>query len=178
MYHVPIIVNRRRGIKIISEKADRKLKDNGLFYQALSALKPPRIILLAILLSAICFSGIPHLEQRLHLVKQWHPASDSIKDRMLYGSEYRLISRIQSELPPDAKILLFSKQDLALLPYYFYPRQIYQVGVVSDSDNIYMDLPPSPYPLRHPKSFNADYWLNVKGEGDFMLRRPSQFNRE
>ncbi len=97
---------------------------------------------------------------------------------MLYGPSYQLILEGQRTLPSHADILLFSQQDPALLPYYFYPRRIYQIWVMPETDHIYMDLPTPHYPVRPPQSFDADYRIDLFRGGDFIIRKVLKNKKE
>lgn len=108
---------------------------------------------------AIYFSGIPHLRKQFSLMKQWQAASDTGKQNILHGSLSNLFILAKDKTHPDSRILLFSQVDPALIPYYLYPRVLYQVQPDPETNRSYMNLSASPYPLRHPQSFEVDWHI-------------------
>jgi len=105
-------------------------------------------------------SGGPTIYERSALLRRWQHLAPEARRAMLQGPMAPLIAKVERQVPANGAILLFAGLDPALLPYYLYPRKIWQPGVDPETNAVYMDLPPSPYPLRRPETFAVDWHLD------------------
>lgn len=76
--------------------------------------------------------------------------------------------KARASIPETEGILLFSGIDPALLPYALFPRKIWQIQTDPETNRIYMDLPPTPYPQRQPESFPAPWELIITQDSVMM----------
>jgi len=123
-------------------------------------MKSASQILVGILLVAAVFSGGSVVYERWTLLRSWQQSSPEVGRGLLQGPMAPLIARVEREVPANGTMLLFAGLDPALLPYYLYPRKIWQPGVDPETNAVYMELPPSPYPLRRPETFAVDWYLD------------------
>lgn len=117
-------------------------------------------LLLLILLCAALAGSLPLGAERWRLIAQWQAADPREREVMLFGPYAPAVEKVRRTVPADGTILLFSGLDPALLPYALYPRRIWQPGVDPETNAVYMDLPPSPYPPRRPETFAVDWYLD------------------
>lgn len=117
------------------------------------------LILTGVILTAALLSGVMTVAERLMSIRQWRSASLSQQEEWQYGFAAPVIGRVRAAIHGNGSLLLQAGLDPALLPYYLFPRRIYQTGTDPETNAVYMHLPPTPYPQRSPESFAVDALL-------------------
>ena len=131
-------------------------------------------LFLLVLAAALLFSGPRLFRERLLFLLEWRAAPEAAREKILYGDDSGLILFAGSNIPPQESILLSSELDPALIPYYLHPRKIYQLRSDPETNSAYMKLPPSPYPVRRPESFDADWHVDHSLSGGRAVRSPAK----
>ncbi|HEY5998013.1 MAG TPA: hypothetical protein VI078_01755 [bacterium] len=122
--------------------------------------RPARAVAAVLLLAAVAGAAV-ECSRRFDEVSLWRHGPADAKEYLHYGPYREVFAYADAHIPPTASLLLFSEWDPALLPYYLYPRRIWQVDVEPEYNHVLMRLPPSSYPRRDPGSFAVDWvlWL-------------------
>lgn len=122
-------------------------------------------VIVALLLVAALAGAVREGGQCLKQVGQWRKGPTDVRERLQFGSYREVFSFSGSRVSPKASVLLLSDWDPALLPYYLYPRKIFQLDVDPETNQDFMKLPPSPYPRRRPESFAVDWVIRLRNVG-------------
>jgi hypothetical protein len=134
----------------------------------------PARLILGLLLAASLASGVVTLSSRIKTLDAWRSAPPAARDKFLFGLAGPAIVKVRSSVPEDGSLLLIASLDPALFPYYLHPRRIFQCATEPETDRVYMDKPPSPYPWRPPSSFAVDailVWDDATRTQGGVLRR-------
>lgn len=116
-------------------------------------------IIFATLFLAALASGVVKGNERFSLISRWRSASAVERNALLYGSSGPVISKVKHFVPENGRLLLQAGLDPALLPYYLFPRKIWQASVDPETNSVYMDLQDPLFPQRQVDSFNVDWIL-------------------
>lgn len=112
-------------------------------------------------------------------VAAWRSLDERQQRATLMRGYAPLIDHVGRNVPETEGLVLYSAIDPALLPYYLYPRKIWQTRVDPETNRQYMVLPPSVFPERAPESFGARWVVsfdqeNAQRGGDLYRMGPRE----
>jgi hypothetical protein len=117
-----------------------------------------------LLLGAALFSGALTMAAQTRACYEWRNAPAEMRTGVELGMSGPAILKVRATVPETDGLLIISDIDPALFPYALFPRKIWQVRTAPETDQVYMDLPPSPYPQRPLESFPVNWLLNIRGD--------------
>jgi hypothetical protein len=140
------------------------------------------VIICSILLVGALYSGASTVVYRIRLCAEWYKTPSADRADRILGEYAPVVRKIRSLVPEEDGILLVSNMDPAPLPYALFPRKIWQMQTEPETNAVFMDLPPSPYPLRSPESFPVSWRLdllegNSQWGGELTRLKPTGGNR-
>lgn len=124
-----------------------------------------KLIGLILMVGAIC-SAVATIIPQWQLRSVWQELTPEKRDGFVLGPFAALVRQVNAQVQPSESILLVSTLDPGLLPYTLFPRKLWQMQTDPETNALFMDLPPSPYPRRAAESFPAQWRLDVQLENN------------
>jgi hypothetical protein len=124
-------------------------------------MRPP-IIICSILLAGALYSGATSIVSQIRLCAEWGRTPEADREALILGVYAPAVQKVRAQVPEEEGILLVSDMDPAPLPYALFPRKIWQMQTEPETSAVFMDLPPSPYPMRPPESFPVSWRLDLR----------------
>jgi len=121
----------------------------------------PFTIIQYLLLAAAILSGIMTMAPHIRVCSDWKNASSEMRTEMTLGMYAPAVLKVRATVPETERLLLISGIDPALFPYTLFPRKIWQKQTAPETDQLYMNLPPSAFPERPPESFPVGWLLDI-----------------
>lgn len=129
-----------------------------------------------LLLIAALVSGALTVTAQFRLRSQWEKAPPETRNDIVLGMFGPTIHKVRASIPEQDGILLYSGVDPALLPYALFPRKIWQTATDPETNAIYMDLPPSSFPIISPEELPVSWQLEINQDnimiGGNLTRTP------
>ena len=148
----------------------------------MSLVRPPALfcwIVTALLLGCALYGGLRVRATLSDQRREWRALDERGRRSLLQRGYEPLLRAIERNVSEEGGLVLYSGIDPALVPYYAYPRRIWQIRVDPETNQSFMILPPSGWPERSAESFDAGWAVTfdrsnaARGGVFFRLREAS-----